>query len=556
MLLVGIALMACSGPDITPGTADSAAEVPIDVTTPPLVDPPSLLEAQLVRPLNPTVRLARRLQVVTDRPTTLSVDYADLTGEHQESVAFVAAGTDHDVALLGFRPARSYTVDLTVTDAEGLTASTRLEVQTDPLPKVWPQWTVRASDPSRMEPGLTLMSFRASGEGYEYMAILDAAGEVRWLQELTGDPQAITTADVRMLDNGELLATRNGEVIQLDLLGRLRHRLVPGGVKLAKDELGIVVPEAEVNFHHEVGALPDGLGALALATVPLDLDSYPVNYTDRSASAPATIADDLVLEVGWDGTVQQSWSLASILDPQRIGYDSLDRRAGMLDWAHANAVIYDEASDAYLVSARHQDAVVKIDRKQGELVWILGTAENWREPWASKLLRPVDEDMEWPFHTHASEVTPHGTVLLFDNHNRSAVPFGGGVVVPPERSVSRLVEYAIDEKLGTVEEVWAFSAAPGGELYASGMGDADWQPITGNVLGTWGLTLYKNGASLPSLGLGTFGVRILEVTHHEPPLIVFDLELTSDAAELPNGWTCNRAERVPTLYPPDVAVGL
>ena len=51
-------------------------------------------------------------------------------------------------------------------------------------------------------------------------------------------------------------------------------------------------------------------------------------------------------------------------------------------WTHANSVSYHAGTDLVLVSLRYQEAVISISRKTGELNWILGTHEDWGEPWA------------------------------------------------------------------------------------------------------------------------------------------------------------------------------
>ena len=58
------------------------------------------------------------------------------------------------------------------------------------------------------------------------------------------------------------------------------------------------------------------------------------------------------------------------------------------DWAHANSIFYDASDDSIVLSFRHQDAVVKFSRESGELIWILGTHEGWKDPWKPYLLEP------------------------------------------------------------------------------------------------------------------------------------------------------------------------
>ena len=64
--------------------------------------------------------------------------------------------------------------------------------------------------------------------------------------------------------------------------------------------------------------------------------------------------------------------MMDILDPRRLGFLSLRQIRGSYDWAHANAVAYNDADDSISVSLRHQDAVVNFDRTTGDLNWIFG----------------------------------------------------------------------------------------------------------------------------------------------------------------------------------------
>ena len=148
-----------------------------------------------------------------------------------------------------------------------------------------------------------------------------------------------------------------------------------------------------------------------------------------------------------------------------ISYDSLDTDWQLVyegdtrDWSHGNAVIVDPTDGGVIVSLRNQDAVVKIDRDSGELVWILGAHERWQPPWSDKLLTPAEPAADdrgagfgWSFHQHAPMFTPRGGMLLFDNGNQRAIPPDPGL--DPEERYSRLVEYRINETAGTVTQTW------------------------------------------------------------------------------------------------------
>ena len=122
-----------------------------------------------------------------------------------------------------------------------------------------------------------------------------------------------------------------------------------------------------------------------------------------------------------------------------------------------------------------------MNRTDETLTWILGTPVNWISPWSDKLLSPVG-DVIWPFHQHAVEISPNGLGLgLYDNGNYRAEAYE-----PWDEDVteySRAVIYSIDDDAMTVSEVWSYGDSSGeNSFFSPGMGDADWQPETGNVV--------------------------------------------------------------------------
>jgi arylsulfate sulfotransferase len=193
-----------------------------------------------------------------------------------------------------------------------------------------------------------------------------------------------------------------------------------------------------------------------------------------------------------------------------------------------------------VVSLRHQDAVIKLDRTTGRLIWILGDPAGWRPPWSRALLQP-EGNITWPYHQHAPEWTPQHTLLMFDNGNFRHRPFDG----KPDNSYSRAVEFAIDEVRHTVKEVWSYDSDYGVPFFSGALGDADFLPETGNVLITDGFRV------TPGQPADRWG-RIIEVTHTKTPQRVFEL-IVRDRFQPPlNGWRIYRSERLPTLYPPEI----
>jgi hypothetical protein len=284
---------------------------------------------------------------------------------------------------------------------------------------------------------------------------------------------------------------------------------------------------------------------LTLGTELRRFGRYPDSETNPLLIADeANVVGDVIAEFRRDGVIINQWSLLDILDPYRIGFNALgstwnavynDIAAGTRDWSHANAVVHDPSDDSLIVSVRHQDAVIKMDRGTGRLIWILGDPQGWGPAWRRYLLFPEGRVI-WPYHQHAPEVTPNGTLLLFDNGNQRRRPFDSR----PDESYSRVVEYAVDEKRMTVSEVWSFGWPEGERFFSNALGDADWLPGTGNILAT-------DGSRLTEFPRRVRFARIVELTRTKPAEKVFEL-IVRDAARTGSGWQVYRSERI-LLYP-------
>ena len=491
---------------------------------------------------NSTTPLAALVELSTDQESTVEVTISD--GTDIWVLSFDDSGTDHSLPLLGFKPDRTYTLLVQAIDITSSFPPLReiMTLSTDPLPAEFPEIVLESSIPERMEPGYTM--FRASGST-NYAIIVDGDGEVVWFYLAGGD----RTGDLRKLENGNLQFTVSGDLLEMDMLGNIEQRYssIQSGETVPADV--IPVYDAGISFHHEVYPTSDGT-YIAVSHHVIAASNFPTSYTTVGQLENVDLDVDDTVEFSSDGTVLYQWSLHDILDPFRIGYDSLKSKRGSteLDWTHANAVIHDERDDSLIVSVRHQDAVVKFSRTSGELIWILGNHENWATSFQQYLLQPVGTPFEWQYHQHAPVITPSGNLLLFDNGNHRTSPYDGNIPMASEESYSRAVAFSIDEVNMTVEQIWEYGSSVTPAIYAASVGDADYMESTGNVLITFGDIRGYGTTTNADLGKGAVQFSLVEVDPASNNEVVFDLNVFGFIYNAPVGWRSYRSERIPGLY--------
>ncbi|MBN1610318.1 MAG: aryl-sulfate sulfotransferase [Polyangiaceae bacterium] len=462
---------------------------------------------------NDLAPLAGTLRVETNLPSTGSVSVVG--GGETWSVTLASGATLHEQPMIGFKPDTIYEFTATASDPSGQIVSAPAQWRSPALPAGFPTLELVQSDPSRMEPGMTLFDVRPC----HYIVVADAMGQVRWYYHFLANIET-----TRLLSNGNLMfVSQYHDLFELDWFGNTVTRWYAtkgaapaGSVRVAANYMS-----------HSASEMPNG-NLVALSREDRTIDNYPSSTSNRDAPPKtATVRGDVIVEFTWQGEIVKELHLLDILDPRRVGYEAVS--SGVVqDWSHGNSVVYDENSDAYVVSLRHQDAVVKVARETGELVWILGDHANWEEPWQSKLLTPVGEDFRWQYHQHAAEVIPIG-IGLYDNHNHGASAFNGS-----GRAVSRAVKYAIDEEQMTVAQAWSYEPlASGKSLFSQAMSDADWLGSTGNELIASG--------SLERSSDPPGWAQILEVT--EDGTSVFELNVLDS----PDTLTVFGASRIPDI---------
>jgi arylsulfate sulfotransferase len=498
------------------------------------------------------IPLARIVSLETNVPTRLQFELSDGADHQLSIVPSQEYSTQHEEMILGLKAGRDYELLVTATSTKGRSANWQSPsmVTTVPLPSGFPPITVLVSDPDAMEPGVTLINVlpRASlgsdgqTELEPYLIALDESGDVVWYLE-----GGFAQAD--MLENGNLLTTAasDNSINEITILGEPIQTWYSSAGDAPPEDSIIVDSEG---FHHDAFPMNGGESMLVPSYAFRTIEDYPIDEQDPSVRETSLVRDTPVIEFTSDGTVVNTWNFLDLLRQTRIGFDGTQIRNEGRNWAHTNAVIYDETDDAIIASLRNQDAVVKVSRATGELLWILGTHANWAG-WESYLLSPTGSDFAWQYHQHAPMLTTDGTIILFDNGNNRASPFTGEVPVSGDANFSRAVEFAIDEEAMTVSQVWEWGLPQSGEqLYAPFLGDANQLPETDNVLITFAGLCKVDGLFSDAIRACATSIRVNEIARGDNERIVFDILIEEpDPDHL--GWRSYRSERLPSLYGPD-----
>jgi len=426
-------------------------------------------------------------------------------------------GTSFDAVLLGMYPSTEYTVAITWTTPAGDTTDAAALIWTTPaLPDDAPAPEVLVSKPEQMSPGVTLFAVtsinsEASGPPPSDIFMLDSAGAI-----VGHIRPPFRVSDLRQTFSGTLLAqdsTKGG--VEWGLHGEVLHAWTG-------QELGIET------MHHEIFELEDGSLA-TLGSIAQSVGGYPDNAT-------YDVVGDRVVTFSRAGELLSQFNVFDVLDPYRYGNDffinywhkTYSELFEPKDWTHGNGVIHDPSDDTLVVSYRHQDGIFKHNRQTGELIWVLG---------ADLPFTAGDDD--WPFleligggtlpsHMHAPQLTPGGTLMLFDNRN--------------DLGQSRTVEYAIDAEAMTAEQIWEYiDPEHDPPLFSRSVSDADLLP-GGTVLVTHGAN--RMGQSPNAV----FWALITEVTHDANKTKVFEVRIQSQEPP-PLSHRVYRSERIPSLYP-------
>jgi hypothetical protein len=298
------------------------------------------------------------------------------------------------------------------------------------LPRSFPRWkTERSGTPQAQWYAITPVGKRPRG----YAAIFNWRGVPMWWRRST----SYRPWDAKVLPGGSITWTRNrrADPFGLDESQAYEERRLDG--RLVRRIRAVGVPTDT----HDLTRLPNG-------------NSYVIAYRPRSGAdlrrfggpRDATVFDAEIQEVTPSGAVVWSWNSKEHIAPSetaprwwRALHRAAEKRGRGYDLVHANSVEPD--GDGVIVSARHVDAVYRINRLTGLIDWKLGGSQR-----PESLLVLGDGDLDNPTFggQHDARLYGDGSLTVFDN--------GADRGRPP-----RALRFAIDPLSATavrVEQVW------------------------------------------------------------------------------------------------------
>jgi len=440
----------------------------------------SELEYSIKSTINPykISPLTALLEIETEKPCNVSIK---VLGEIPLEQTFNHNATKLEIPVVGLYPNTLNNVVVTLAYEEGRVIDT-IQLKTENTPSHFPDITINKLNRDEMEPGMHAcdLHFANNGKFNSGPIIFDDQGQVRWYLDLSFAGKMVSP--FHKLKDGTIIMVSRHTIYEFDMLGK-------------------PLKETKINpnygMHHDVVVLPDGnlLACVGIRGQFISLDGKKIKSD----------SDYIVAIDRKSSKILRVWDLAKNLDVSRNDLNFF--KPG--DWLHMNGLAFNPSDNSIIVSGKNQ-GLIKISWNDS-LEWILAPHKGWGKSgrdgvgFETKpyLLTAVDaegkpyrrsvqegnesaEHFDFPWGLHAPLLLPNGNVMVFDN----------GILRHFEDNVhySRAVEYKINEKDKTVEQVWQYGKERGEEFFSTIVSDVDYLYNSNNVLVTAGYL--KKGTKL------------------------------------------------------------
>ena len=419
----------------------------------PAPDPHLITNATVEK--NDKIDLTCFVSWTTPEPSSSAVEFGEATDGSSASYSFVTEdatlATEHRMLVVGMHASTLVHLRAVSQSPSGMVYSSNdLTYTTGALPEHLTDATLETPATAEAFDGWTVVTLAAGILGTSMLTlqpdttypptgvIFDQQGRVVWydVHNLSFNGVADYLPDRTLLFASQhvMFQTPTPSALIVDLAGTTQWQGPPQPVNVPVEGI----------YHHEFRKMPNG------------------HWLTLRATIQNQIVGDVAVELDEAGNEVWTWSSFDHLPPaDTTGWSGI----GYFDWTHMNALAYDEADDTVLASARNLDAVFKIDRASGDILWQLGHNGD--------MTMLSSNDTPWFLKAHALERLPDGTLIMLDN---------GDVT---ERPWSRVIIYRVDDAAKTAEIVWEYRGATPWAAYY--WGDADLLP-NGNYFvsaGNW-----------------------------------------------------------------------
>ncbi len=358
-----------------------------------------------------------------------------------------AAANEHSVLVLGMKAGRTYAWRA-VQRAHGVqTVVGEGELDIAPPPPELARLDIVSSVEGAHEGGYVLTSQISAQDAY--VAIFDREGDPVWFTPPEA-PVVIPTARPSMDGSGISFAHNDRE--RTEDLGGVMRVSMDGAARLhTRNVMG----------HHDFAETPDGKVAwISFTSQEVEVVGYDTPQlvtADRILEAPLGTDDPQDYEVIFD--FFEDWHEPFELECRHQQADHYVLE-GSFDYSHCNSLMYDQTDDTWLMMCKNLDALFKINRSTGEILWRAGRGGDLE----------ISGDSRWNSwsHGHMSHYWGDGMVVFDNGYHHEAL--------------SRVLEYAVDEDARTLKLVWEYVDPD--ERFVPLLGDGRKLP-SGNVLSAW-----------------------------------------------------------------------
>ena len=275
------------------------------------------------------------------------------------------------------------------------------------IPRSFPKWTSERT--GKTQARWYIVTPAEGGKGAHFVAIYDSNGVPIWWAHPPYDPM-----DAKLLPNGNIAWSRfTGTPYATFSVPYEEHRL---NGKLVRKIAAVGIQTDS----HELQMLPNGNYLLG-GYVPRD----GVDLSPYGGPSNAAVTDAEVQEVTPEGKLVWSWNSKDhvALDEGKPFMRAALQQPGKTpdgrpayDIVHLNAI--EPAGDSVLISLRHTDAVYKVSRATGEVIWKLGGTHTDR----SLTIEGEPEGSLFFGGQHDVRLQPDGTLTLHDNRTATGLP--------------------------------------------------------------------------------------------------------------------------------------